>query len=67
MILRIMLNTKGVSEMINEHPPKMTEENALMWKQTNLMNKYTEETKVVPYIKFNEVAPKQNTYLGKIR
>lgn len=53
--------------MINEHPPKMTEENALMWKQTNLMNKYTEETKVNPVLRFNEVAPKQDTYLGKIR
>jgi hypothetical protein len=52
--------------MINQDPPKMTGENALLLKETNLMNKYTEETKVVPYIKFNTLAPKQDTALGKI-
>ncbi len=52
--------------MINEHPPKMTPENAQMWKQTNLMNRYTETTKVEPTLKFNPPAPKQKTYLGEI-
>lgn len=62
-----MEKIQGAVKMINEHPPKMTKENEQMWKETNLMNKYTSETKVEPYIKFNEVAPKQDTYLGKIR
>lgn len=53
--------------MINQHPPKMTPENAQMWKETNIMNKYTEQTKVEPVLKFNSPAPKQDTYLGKIR
>lgn len=53
--------------MINETPPKMTPENAQMWKQTNLMNRYTETTKVEPVLRFNAPCPKQDTYLGKIR
>jgi hypothetical protein len=62
-----MEKIQGVMKMINEHPPKMTKENEMMWKQTKLMNTYTEETKVNPVLKFNELAPKQDTYLGKIR
>lgn len=52
--------------MVNQHPPKMTDENALQIKETNLMNQYTEETVVRPYIQFNTKAPKQKTCLGEI-
>ena len=52
--------------MINESPPKMTRENSQMWKETNGMNNYTEQTRVEPVLRFNEMAPKQDTYLGKI-
>jgi hypothetical protein len=52
--------------MINEMPPKMTPENAMMWKSTNLMNRYTETTKVEPVLRFNPSAPKQKTALGEI-
>lgn len=52
--------------MINETPPKMTKENAMMWETTKKMNEYTSQTKVEPTLTFNKPEPKKNSVFGKV-
>jgi len=53
--------------MINEHPPYMTPENALMWKETKLMNRYTEETLVRPALKSDPRYRNEQATFGNIK
>lgn len=61
-----MSQDKGAANMINEHPPKMTEKNREMWEQTNAMNRYTETCKVEGQLRYEKPEPKKNSIFGKV-